>query len=230
LGFADCKISYAQYLWPSKQRDTPDPNHIRTVHIPRIFKNKLPDLHVLDIEHWPKKVSKDGPKNVEETITKLETILDIFRESTPSIPHGLYGLLPTRNYWTPVRGKRAEVEEWQEDNIFLSPLGNHVDVICPSLYTFYDEPENWVTYAKANIDEARRYNKPVVPFIWPQYHVSNKSLKGTLVSRPFWRTQLETMHANADGVVIWGGFREEWDANAPWFEETVSFIKQTGAR
>jgi hypothetical protein len=68
-------------------------------------------------------------------------------------------------------------------NDHLRGLVSSLDVSLPSLYTFYDYQPGWVTYAIANIMEARRMNpgKPVFAFLWPQYHDSNKELKGKYI-------------------------------------------------
>ena len=73
-------------------------------------------------------------------------------------------MLPIRNYWAPVRGDSAAISDWQAENRRLQRLADAVDIIFPSLYTFYDDPAGWVTYAVANIKEARSYGKPVYAF------------------------------------------------------------------
>jgi hypothetical protein len=42
----------------------------------------------------------------------------------------------------------------------------------------------------------------------------------------FWRCQLETLYKHADGVVIWGGYRCDWQLNFPWWKETIKFLKK----
>jgi hypothetical protein len=72
--------------------------------------------------------------------------------------------------------------------------------------------------------EARRYGKPVYPFLWPTYHNSNKKLTGQLVPGDYWRMELELVHQYADGVVLWGGYKEKWDENAAWWRETQAWL------
>lgn len=68
---------------------------------------------------------------------------------------------------------------------------------------------------------------PVYPFIWMNYHVASApSLTGQQIGREFWKRQLETIRAHADGVVIWGGYQETWDPNPPWWLATLEFVRQ----
>jgi hypothetical protein len=73
--------------------------------------------------------------------------------------------------------------------------------------------------------EAKQYGRPVYPFLWPQYHKSWKP-----IDRDFWRLQLETVFDNADGMVIWtpAKGKPRWNPVAPWWEETVDFLKTAG--
>jgi len=59
---------------------------------------------------------------------------------------------------------------------------------------------------------------------------------GQFLPASFWRLQLEIARRYADGVVIWGGYNLQargprtWDANAPWWRETLAFLAQRRAR
>ncbi len=69
-------------------------------------------------------------------------------------------------------------------------------------------------------------NKPVIVFLWPEYHDSNMILKGNYIEKEFWRLQLDTVFKYADGLIIWGGWKQEWDSNAIWWKETIQFIQE----
>lgn len=225
-GIGRCSLSYAHNLWPSSHRrdayDRPDIDYIRRKHIPEKFNEQRPDLHVIDIEHWPTQLSKNGADAVSDTISRFKKVIGVFREAIPSIPLGIYSMIPVRNYWAPVVIKKDQLIAWERDNDFLAPLAAAVDVIFPSLYTFYDDPIGWQVYAKANLEQAHRYGKPVIPFIWPRYHGSNRFIGGQPVSRGFWRIQLETVREFADGVVIWGARRDELGPAEGWMIETLA--------
>ena len=92
----------------------------------------------------------DIARNIERYVSLLQT----FREAVPSaVRLGLYSMVPVRNLRAPVRGNPSKIKSWRDDNQRLQPIADLVDIIFPSLYTFYDDPVGWVTYAKANISQ-----------------------------------------------------------------------------
>ena len=117
----------------------------------------------------------------------------------------------------------------QDDS--LASVASFVDVLFPSVYTFYEDRSGWQNYAIAQIQEARRLSrgKPVYIFLWPQYHPSNKKLANTFLPGNYWRLELETGRKYADGAVIWCcGNSQAWDNKAPWWLETQDFLKESG--
>ncbi len=110
----------------------------------------------------------------------------------------------------------------------LRPLARKVDILFPSLYTYYDDVEGWRTYARITLEEARRFGKPVYAFLWPEFHDSNEKLKGHYLPVDFWRMEMELCYELADGIVIWGGWQQTWDDHAPWWIETKAFLAEHG--
>ena len=188
---------------------------------------------VLDIEHWPLKGSPDA---VYDSLTKYMTVLDWFRAAAPDLSIGYYGVPPIRDYWRAMKDKsNQERQSWMKENDQLRSLAGAVDVLFPSLYTFYPDQTGWKKYAIAQIEEARRYGggKPVYAFLWPQYHESNLTLGGRYLPTDYWLLELETAREYADGIVIWGGWGSDnrpakWDENAPWWDITKEFMKNIG--
>ena len=222
-GLKDVTVVYAAGLWPKKaNRSEPDLSFIRSETIPRL-RRKATDLVVIDVEHWD--LTGASSDEIERSIRRYVDVLDTFQTHMPGVRHGLYSMVPIRNYWTPVRGKTEDLARWRSENERLKPIADVSDVIFPSLYTFYDDRDGWLTYANANIAEAKQYGRPVYPFLWPQYHKSWKPL-----DRDFWRFQLETVFDNADGMVIWtpAKGRPRWNPLAPWWQETADFLKTAG--
>ncbi|MGE5609753.1 MAG: hypothetical protein ACM359_10900, partial [Bacillota bacterium] len=190
----------------------------------------------------------------QATMQKLGQIIDWVRDERSDVKLGIYGFGPLRDYWTPVQ-YWAAVEnsddrwyrlhlplyeslyrKWQAANDFLKPLMDKVDYIVPSLFAFYDNSVDWVRYAKGNLEEAQRYGKPVIPFIWMDFHNSTE-LIDQRVSAEFWQVQLETVYKMADGVVIWGGVSfspksygvaQAWNEQEPWWVVTKSFLTGLG--
>jgi len=185
---------------------------------------------VLDIEHWP---LKGSPDSVRDSLTKYMTVLDWFRAAAPGLSVGYYGAPPIRDYWRAIKDtSNQERQSWMEENDQLRSLASAVDVLFPSLYTFYPDQAGWKKYAIAQIEEARRYGngKPVYVFLWPQYHESNRILGGRYLPADYWLLELETAKEFADGIVIWGGWGSnnraaKWDENAAWWNITKEFMK-----
>jgi hypothetical protein len=119
---------------------------------------------------------------------------------------------------------RTAYQQWQAANDRLASLVARVDYLFPSLYTFYDDPAGWQYYAEGTIQEARRFGKPVFPFLQMYYHPSNATIGGDELSRAAWRAELDTTRELADGAVIWGGWQMNWNGNARWWRETTAFI------
>ncbi|MDI1335929.1 MAG: hypothetical protein PSU94_07060 [Lacunisphaera sp.] len=177
----------------------------------------------IDIEHWPVLGAPD--KVAAQNIAKLARVADIIRSADPKRKFGYYGVLPERIYWPIVQHDEAVLRNWRKANQLTRKIAEHVDVIFPSLYTFYNDPKGWELYARAMLHEARQYGKPVYAFLWPEFETSDAVLRDTAMPAKFWRKQLEVCRELADGVVLWGGWQRDWDANAVWWEGTQDFLK-----
>ncbi len=180
----------------------------------------------LDVEQWPLKGDKG---KVESSVEKYLKLLEMFKTVIPWVKIGYYGIPPVRDYWRAIQLPQTFMYHmWQLENSRLLALAKNVDVFFPSLYAFYSDQENWIKYAVAQISETRRYgeNKPIYVFLWPEYHDSNRLLKGQYIPKEFWRCMLETAYLYSDGIVIWGGWKQNWNNKAPWWAETREFCKQ----
>jgi hypothetical protein len=223
FGLRHVTVAYTKQLWPKNARKSePDLQFISTTTIPKL-RSESPDLVVVDVEHWD--LAGIPAAEIERNIDRYVSILDTFRQQLPQARLGLYSMVPVRNYWTPVDGNPAEMNAWRRDNQRLQPIADAVDVIFPSLYTFYEDQAGWVTYATANMQEAKQYGRPIYPFLLPQYHESREPIAGD-----FWRLQLETVFSNADGMVIWtpAKGKPRWNPEAWWWRETVDFLETAG--
>jgi hypothetical protein len=176
----------------------------------------------LDYETWP--LTGATPSVIAANVRNYSRVAEIARATLPKARFGFYGVMPCREYWGLVNQIRDRLRGWKECNQQGDDIAPRVDAVFPSLYTFYNDPKSWDIYARGMIEEARRYHKPVYVFLWPEYHPSNSLLKGTNVGPQFWRHQLEFCRGLADGIVIWGGWQEEWREDAPWWVETKAFM------
>ena len=185
---------------------------------------------VLDIERWP---LKGDVHAVRSTVAKFLSVLSWVHGEAPNVQFGLYGTVPIPDYWRAIRDPASEeFRSWQQDNDRLEAVSDRIDALFPSIYTFYPDRQGWVTYAIAQIAEARRKakGKPVYVFLMPLYHESNRLLGLQPLDQDFWELQLSTAAQYADGLVIWGGWGahgpEPWNEEAPWWQVTKRFMKR----
>jgi hypothetical protein len=224
-GLSQLRMIYDSELWPvGSDKEHPDFSRIGA-----IAQQLDPNVPVcVDIEQWP---TTGKPEVVKQSVAKYKAVIGAFRRGLPSVKIGYYSVIPYCDYWraTKAKGQRS-YDEWLRDNIKLKEISGPVDFVFPSLYAFYADQKGWETYAIENLKEAKKYGKPVYAFLWPEYHDSNPTLKGTYVPADYWRLELETCYKYADGIVIWGGWQEQWNENAPWWIETKKFLQKIRAK
>jgi hypothetical protein len=173
----------------------------------------------VDIENWLLLGVADGVRT--QSIDNYLATAKIIRRTKPHMKFGYYGIAPSCVYWPIVRQDRKQLAEWRGVNRALEPLAEWVDFVLPSLYTFYDDPAGWRQYASVTLEEARRYGKPVYPFLWFEYFDGNLLLHGHEVTIADWRDELKLCRERADGVVLWGGYERNWNESAAWWRAVV---------
>ena len=220
IPFRPIRLIYGSALWaPKASMEQPDEARVRDV---AKGLGKMDAPVIIDIEHWD---VKGDDASAHESITKYIRVIDLMRTECPELKFGYYATLPIRDYWSVVGNRPAQLKAWQKNNRRLQELADHVDAVFPSLYTFYPDEAGWKVYAKQNLQEARRYKKPVYAFLWPEYHDSNKELAGKNIPGKFWAAQLRLCRREADGIIIWGGYKKDWDPTAEWWKETEAFLR-----
>ena len=229
-GIQPAKVAYASEFgndWYKNATRLPDKDAVQKV--AREAQARANPV-VIDIEHWP---LQGNPNQVRDSLLKYMTVLQWFKNAAPGLAVGYYGAPPLHDYWKTLNSPTSK--EWASfagENDRLKPLAGAVDVLFPSLYTYYTDRGGWVRYAYGQIAEARRYGngKPVYVFLWPQYHDSNPSLKGAFLPADYWRLQLQMAKQYADGIIIWGGWGSngpmKWDENAVWWKVTKEFMQK----
>lgn len=226
FGIETAAVIYTpQHYWPdpARRHELPARSLVELTVKRRVASDHGPPLLIMDLEHWPNVGSDEV---VAETASKYIRLAEWTQGVAGSSAVGYYGVPPLRDYWRALSGPGSkEYLAWQAENDRFKTVAETVDLLAPSLYTFYDDERGWERYAEANIREARRLapGKAVYPFIWPQYHDSNRTIGGRQLPATFWLTQLQTLAKLADGAIIWSppGW---WDEKAPWWIATRAFI------
>ncbi len=189
---------------------------------------------IIDLE-WYSIRPENTDQEINSGIKKLLTILNWIKEERTDVKVGYYGIIP-RNDWQiayPAHGPgSAYYQSWADHNNKLESLAAAADFLAPSIYTYHTRnvqnppfPNLWENYIRLTIKESRRLSggKPVYPFMWPQYHESNKEgLAGTYLSGDDWKYQLEIVRETADGLVLWGGTSEF--NHGQWWLEMKRFL------
>ena len=228
-GLRNITIIYGENFWKHKSEMNSLPHHIRVERLAREAASKS-KVVCIDIENWP--VHGD-PDVVQDSIRKYAQVMQWFRQAAPDAQYGYYGVLPLGGYWPAIAPRTSPLRQaWEADNAKMLPVAATVNVVFPSLYTYYADPKAWVRFAIEQIHEAKKYGKPVYPFLWPQFHDSNHLLGGRYLPAAYWKLELDTVRAHADGVVIWGGWNlkhdrpAKWNNQAAWWQVTKKFLRQ----
>jgi Hyaluronidase len=236
FGLKRNQIFYESDLFPLNQHSQPDEAAVRAAARRLVDSGYPTDEPVqLDVERWEWDTHWVTEAVAADTMNKLIQIIRWFKHEAPQYTKvGYYAAGPNRQYWPaqdPAAFSPAFVK-WQASNDFLAPLIAEKRALYPSLYTFYNDRAGWVKYAKANIAEAKRIGggKPVYPFIWPRYHEGG-DMGQIYIDYEFWKLQLQTVkEAGATGVIIWGGYKEQWTGSWPWWQATRDFLAEQAAQ
>lgn len=228
-GFIPIEELGSHLFWPNGEDRNNLPNRNNFCFLMRSLKPKY-ELIVIDIENWPLSTRWASEEIVNQSIKKYITVVNWAKQCRADLKFGFYGQIPISDHKLVLKSNKSkEKQYWKQQHGAVIPIAHSVDAIFPSLYTLYEDQDRWIYLAKEYIKMARvlAEEKPVYPYIWPQYHEGNKSKKGTFLDRTFWRKQLELVYELADGVVVWGGWDNgpmQWDENAEWWQETKNFI------
>jgi hypothetical protein len=229
-GLEPIRVVYAGELWPGRDRDEPDLAFIDDKLVPKLQAEGPRERIVLDIEHW----------EVDE-LDKLVAIVELIRKRMPDVRYGYYATVPVQEYRAFQPGKEGRRIVYAELNRRWTRLTEAVDDLYPSFYTYYDDYAGWARMVDGVMDVARTFDRPIYPFLWPQYHETSRELSLKLINGDFWLQQLDKVRAaDCAGAVIWGTRasmgrtpegripRLQWDPSAPWWLQTKAFAEEAG--
>lgn len=224
-GLPRIPLVFANAIWPSGSPTSEyDGAYFRTF---LVGKHLQDPVVCLDIEALPIK------GNDPTSQTNLETLRSILRDARRALPTarlGYYAIVPDSGvYWSLAKERPEGIARWHAINRLTLPLALEVDIVFPSLYTYSDNRSEWLRAAEYKLVQAKSYGKPVIAFIMPQYHAAARNQEAlSFIDPGFWRLQLETVYKHADGAVIFG-LGKPWDAHAPWWAETLRFVREIEA-
>jgi hypothetical protein len=197
------------------------------------IKAKQYKMVTLDVERWNAASDRERPKYMR--------LMDYVRERVPAGTQlSLYGIMPKPRYADSVKGGERLAYQ-RSENEKMRPLAAKCDWIMPMFHAYDANRANWAKFARTIINEARIYGKPVMPWLWPQYHdlAKPESLRGQLLPGPFFREQLDTAYELADSMCLWGTLivkpdgtrlRANWNSQSPWWLHTKAFLQEKGRK
>lgn len=210
-GWEPLKVTYGD-MWEGvggkTQATVINEAFLRDTYIPTI--PSTTKLVCLNVEHY--KWRKTDDATVEDSLTKLRHILDIWHSERPDIEIGYYAMGTGRDYWRALGFHGQEgIDAWKADNDRARCVTDAQDVLFPSLYTFYDNEQGILDYMQSNMEEVHRAapQKKMYPFLWPQYHNSNATLGYQQIPGAYWKKIVSKVYDfGAEGVVFWGAGSE----------------------
>ena len=188
------------------------------------------NIVLIDHEVWPSGTQAER----QATAAKFVTLSNELKARKPGWKLGWYDAPVKRDFWRSVGAQgQSGLQAWRNENTDRGAIfAPFVDIYCPSLYFFYTRDtssaacDQAATYIVENIREVKRirrlYGKlesQIYPYIWFRKHDESRDLDADV-----WETIVRTVLEEADGLVLWGGFKTTapagplpWDENAPWW-------------
>lgn len=182
----------------------------------------------LDVERWNAASDKERVHYMK--------LMDYMRARVPKgTKLSLYGIMPKPRYSDYVAGG-SKLAYQQSENKKMRPLAAKCDWIMPMFHAYETDRKDWAKFAATMMAEARTYDKPIMPWLWMQYHDKAwpASIRGQLIPGDFFRQQLDTAYKLGDSLCLWGTLivrpdgsrvRANWSAQSPWWAQTKAFLK-----
>lgn len=240
-------------VWPRDNNGvikTGDPSEVNTRALAD-WAVTMTDTVVVDIENWQMDIRSGNFAAVNQNIARFQNIISWIRSQQPSLKVGIYSIFPISDLYNTVQYEiysQAAIDPvtgaWhrlvlpatsnayaklQNADAYLYTLAQSVDYVFPALYTSSPDQALWDSYARNTIAHARRYGKPVIPFLMPTYHHAS-GLNQAVIPDTLWQHQLDTMTDLADGAVIWTDPLAPTGASEYWIQMAVNKINGTGGR
>lgn len=189
--------------------------------------------YVLDLESWN---FGNSTESIEETLAKVAKyiiVIDTMKTARPDLKFGYFGLLPQQSllessFNSDYTYKSFVLDRMDSRYETTKELANHVDVLFPEQYTYWPESQSYAYTSRVNTGigtYAAKYNKPVIPFMWPAYMPTSGYTTGTYISNTYWALEFSTVWQNqqASGIAIWSQV-QTWDESKYWWQYVKQYI------
>ena len=229
--FTACGLTHMAIYYEGSLFTGADPDWKKVDKVAATITAQKQTMVTLDVERW--NAASDGDR------AKMIRLIDYVRARVPATTKlSYFGMMPKSFYGDYVAGG-SRLATIREQNKKMRPLAAHVDWIMPLMYAFQADRRNWATFAQLMVSESRQYGKPVMPWLWMQYHerALPTTLRYQLIPGDFFRQQLDTAYRLGDAVCLWGTVikrpdgrtvRADWNRQAPWWTQTEAFAKAIG--
>jgi hypothetical protein len=189
--------------------------------------------YVLDLESWNFGDITETNASLQAKVTKYITVIDTIKTARPDLKFGYFGLLPQLSLLESSFNSDYTYESFVLDRMDLrydvtKELANHVDVLFPELYTYWPESQSYAYTSRVSTGigiYAAKYNKPVIPFVWPAYMYVTGLNGGEYLSDTYWALEFSTLWQNSktSGIAIWSQIKP-WDETMHWWQNVKQYI------
>lgn len=229
--FGNCGLRPMPIYYQNALITGEEPDYAKLDKVIAQIKAKNQTMVTLDVERW--NAASDPQRE------KYIRLIEYVRARVPATTKlSFYGIMPKPRYGDYVAGG-SRLAYQQGLNKKMRPLAAKCDWIMPMFHAFNANRRDWAKFAEVMISEARAYDKPVMPWLWMQYHEFTRpeSLRFQPIPGDFFRQQLDTAYRLADSLCLWGTridrpdgsrVRADWNPQAPWWAQTKAFLQTSG--
>jgi hypothetical protein len=232
--FIPMKILYENQLLPGvSNRATMKITDIDTEYLTQYAK-WLPDSsvpYILDIEAWPMPYLPSAANDiiVQETVAKYVLVMNTMKAARPELKFAYWGVIPNISpYYVGQLTPAERISQIEHLFQLTLPIAQSEDFIAPGMYTSEVDQTVYFTLMNLLVDYAKRYNKTIIPYLWPEY-VDNTPMVGTYIPDDYWEKEVILARDRCDGIAIWGGTNfavpstdpnriRTWDENISWWK------------
>jgi hypothetical protein len=179
--------------------------------------------YLIDIESWPIPYATSDINDtiVKDSVAKYVLVMKTLKMARPDLKFGLWSVIPNVSVYEPIPTPLTLARAEHLYTLTL-PIAEFVDFLAPNLYSGWTDQNKFISDYEQVFPMARRYNKPIIPFIWPEYDIVPSIPYGTYISDANWKSIIMLTRDKGDGIVLWGGPNYALPENDPNYRRTWS--------